>query len=112
MIQRPSEMAGVDTWSVRDCEKRKESEMRLGRATTLADGRLTYHNTVVCESLENGKTRLETGGWHTVTTKRRMNQFAEALGHEWRVWQKDYEWLIGTRESFLPFTDGMIVNSK
>ena len=36
--------------------------MNLGTATTLSDGKLTYHQTIVCEALPNGRTRLDSGG--------------------------------------------------
>ena len=69
--------------------------MNLGTATTLHDGNMVYHDTMICESLGNGKTRLNSGGWRTATTKKRMNQYAEMMGHEWRVKQVDGEWFIG-----------------
>jgi hypothetical protein len=79
--------------------------MKFGTATTLANGRLTYHSTVVCESLPDGRTRLNSGCWRTVTTKRRMNQYAEMLGHSWRVCQRDFDWFVDDR----PYYDGMEV---
>ena len=91
--------------------------MKLGTATTLHDGNMVYHDTMICESLGNGKTRLNSGGWTTATTKKRMNQYAEMMGHEWRVSQQDGKWyvemykaengqLIGKRSEF---SEGMIV---
>lgn len=68
--------------------------MNLGTATTLVDGKLTYHKTVVCELLPGGKTRLNSGGWRTATTKKRMNQFAEAMALRWRVYQHRGEWYV------------------
>tara|TARA_R110002020_G_scaffold164900_2_gene352039 strand:- start:732 stop:1148 length:417 start_codon:yes stop_codon:yes gene_type:complete len=35
---------------------------------------------------------LNNGGWYTSTTKRRMNQIAEALGFDFKVYQKNYNW--------------------
>ena len=37
---------------------------------------------------------LDNGGWYTSTTKRRMNEIAEALGFDFRVYQKDYNWYV------------------
>jgi len=96
--------------------------MNLGTATTLSDGKLTYHSTVVCEDLGNGKTRLNSGGWRTATTKKRMNQYAEIMGHEWRVFQVDGLWYVSDDGGAKPvnatnvnnrpvmiFYDGMVV---
>jgi hypothetical protein len=86
--------------------------MNLGFATTLADGKLTYHSTVVCEALPDNKTRLNSGGWRTATTKKRMNQYAEMMGHEWRVYQKDYEWRVDYNGTNLKFHDRMVIDAK
>jgi hypothetical protein len=87
--------------------------MKLGTATTLASGKLTYHSTVVCEALGNGRTRLNSGGWKTATTKKRMNQYAGMMGYPWRVFQKDHDWfvdLLGDGETILDYNDLMMVN--
>ena len=68
--------------------------MNLGTATTLADGNLTYHTTMICEALPDGKTRLNSGGWRTRTTKKKMNQYAEMMGRPWRVYQRNHEWIV------------------
>ena len=86
--------------------------MKLGTATTLADGKLTYHNTVVCEDLGDGRTRLNSGGFRTATTKRRMNEYAEAMGCEWRIFQRDYNWFISRHDldtDTIEFHDGIEV---
>ncbi len=58
-----------------------------------------------------GTVRLNSGGWETVTTKRRINEAFEAFGLPFRVWAKDYEWFvhrlpIGESDP-VPFLDGM-----
>jgi hypothetical protein len=87
--------------------------MKFGTATTFADGKLVYHNTVVCEALPNGRTRLNSGGWRTATTKKRMNQYAEMMGFSWRVRQIDFDWFIwrvdGHDSPYTEFFDGMEV---
>ena len=37
---------------------------------------------------------LDHGGYMTATTKRRMNQVAEAFDLGFKVYQKDYEWFV------------------
>lgn len=54
-------------------------------------GTVRYHNTIVVDwNVE--LIRLNTGGWQTVTTKRRMNQASDAFGLGFGVYQKDYDW--------------------
>jgi hypothetical protein len=81
-------------------------------ATKVTPTQCEYHSTVVAELLRNGRVRLRTGGWHTVTTKRRMNQFAEFIDAGFVVYQKDFAWFV----SFpcwsipdIPFEEGMVV---
>ena len=92
--------------------------MKLGTATTLCDGKLTYNNTVVCEDLGNGRTRLNSGGFRTATTKRRMNQYAEAMGHEWHILQVGDKWRVRFNSPspddfyWVSFHDLMQIDSK
>lgn len=61
-------------------------------ATTVTDDSVTYHQTRVAHyDRSEGVITLDTGGWFTATTKRRMNQ---ALEH----WGFGYMWVHG-RES-------------
>jgi hypothetical protein len=39
---------------------------------------------------------LNNGGWHTATTKTRMNQASNQFNLGYRVYQKDYQWYIVT----------------
>lgn len=86
--------------------------MKLGTATMLCDGKLTYHSTVVCEDLGNGRTRLNSCGWRTATTKNRMNQYAEMMGHDWRVVQKNHDWRVYYGDTSLAFHDNMQIDSE
>lgn len=38
--------------------------------------------------------RLSTGGWPTVTTKRKMNQTARQFGLDFSVFQKSFDWYV------------------
>lgn len=65
------------------------------------------HNTYVVRFWFDGKITLHTGGYHTVTTKDRINQFIAG-----RVWQKDYTWYFNKAEwpnTAVEFTEGMEV---
>lgn len=70
-------------------------------ATTVTDNAVTYHQTVVAsrgpvpmDDRGGRLVTLNTGGWSTVTTKRRMNQAAEHWGYGFRVSQNDFEWAV------------------
>jgi hypothetical protein len=76
----------------------------LGRVET----RVRYHNTdVVCFTAD--RIVLDTGGWFTVTTKRRMNQAAKIYGLAFSVSQRKGKWYIqGPFDGELEFSpDGL-----
>jgi len=83
-------------------------------ATTIAtdnDGitRVTYHQTAVV-SWGNGNITLDSGGWMTPTTKKRMNQAADTFGLRFRVFQKAGGWFVDYRGETVPFADNMQLN--
>ena len=56
-----------------------------------------YHATLIARLDPNGVVTLNTGGWHTVTTKRRMNECLRFWGAEnshWQVFQKKGIWYV------------------
>jgi len=77
-------------------------------ATTVASGgdgamRVVYHNTCIVEWTDRGIT-LNTGGWRTVTTKRKMEQAARQFGLGYSIWQKDHAWYVKTpKGEIVPF---------
>jgi hypothetical protein len=98
-----------------------QTKVVSGRATSIVDTKdgygVMYHRTLVAEFLWGGKVRLNSGGWTTVTTKRRMNQFAnQYCGGRFAVYQRRGEWYVDIRHGrakgyepikTLPFEDGM-----
>ena len=76
--------------------------------TTVTSNAMTYHSTVVAR-IEDGKVILNTGGRETPTTKKCMNQFAEMMGLNYTVFQKDFEWFVQVgKDDPIPF-DGNTV---
>ena len=67
------------------------------------------HSTKVVVLYPNGLVKLQTGGWQTVTTKDRMNQYSPVY-----VQQRKGEWYVkirredGGRDEF-PFMENMVV---
>lgn len=53
-----------------------------------------YHATRVASLAPDGTITLRTGGWRTVTTKKRMNQALATWGSPYRVYQEDHEWYV------------------
>lgn len=90
------------------------------------DARTIAHNTVVIRVSESqigvilhhtriltfdlvGNVTLNSGGYHTVTTKQRLNQFLRP--HGWSVEQKKYEWYVrGPQGEKEEFEDHMVLS--
>ena len=51
---------------------------------------------------------LNTGGYHTQTTKRRMNQASDVFGLGFRVYQEDYTWYAEYRGKTYRFHEGLL----
>lgn len=69
---------------------------------------ITYHNTLIVDVAKDGTITLNSDGYQTVTTKRKMNQAANQFGLGFSVFQKNYEWFVTlpTGET-VDFDDGM-----
>ena len=85
----------------------------VGRVhTTIAtrDGMITvtYHQTDVVKFNEN-KIILNSNGYHTNTTKTRMNQASHQFALLFAVYQKDFSWFVTFKGREIPFMDGMIL---
>ena len=71
------------------------------------NGMVQYHSTVIVEWVRD-KITLRSGGWETVTTKRKMNQAAIQFDLAYGVFQKNYEWFVDLPNgNTVPFVDGM-----
>ena len=53
-----------------------------------------YHSTDVASRHDDGRIVLRTGGWRTVTTKKRINQALETWGSPYRVYQEAFAWYV------------------
>ena len=81
-----------------------------GRATSIRTEdsftNVRYHNTDVV-SFNDRCIVLRSGGWHSATTKLRMNQTSNQFGLGFNVRQKSFGWFVDFKESSYPFEDGM-----
>ncbi len=89
--------------------KRNANRRKVGNNTyaeILYDGSvaITLHSTDVVKIHPNGLYTLNSGGWQTVTTKDRINQYSPK-----RVYQRDFQWYISMNGKEYPFMDGMVV---
>jgi hypothetical protein len=74
-----------------------KQSMRLGNNTYL-ENRTTYisvrlHNTEIVIFWPSGSVQLYTGGYRTMTTKERINQFIKC-----HVYQKAGQWFVASRQ--------------
>lgn len=67
---------------------------------------MVYQNTKVVTWNRNHTVIVQTDGYRTVTTKRRLNQ-----GTRHYVFQHKHNWFITVDGKIHPFTDGMILPS-
>ena len=75
-------------------------------------GGVTYINTQIVE-WRNGKITLRSGGWETVTTKRKMNQTSNQFALGFGVFQRDYKWFVDLPNGeTVKFRDGMTFDAK
>lgn len=70
-------------------------------------GNVTYQRTNIV-TWEDGNITLDSGGWETVTTKRKMNQAAHQFALGYAVYQKDFTWFVDLPSGeTVRFVDGM-----
>jgi hypothetical protein len=58
-----------------------------------------------------GEVKLNTNGWHTVTTKTAMNNALGQLGLDIRVYQDKGNWFVKFGEEILDFVDNMLLTA-
>lgn len=68
--------------------------------------RIVLHSTPVVAFAPDGMVTLDSGGWRTVTTKQRMNQYAPKA----RVWSERGEWKLSVGGVAFPYHDGIRYN--
>lgn len=57
-----------------------------------------YHDTAIASIYDDGKVRIDNGGWFTNTTKKRINAILSALGLPYGIYQADWQWYLSDRE--------------
>jgi len=65
-----------------------------------------YHSTPVVK-ITDTEIILNTGGWYTATTKRRMNQASLSYRLGFAVYQVNHSWYVDYKGDTIPFEDNM-----
>lgn len=98
----------------------KLSNYRTTWSSDLSGGNVTYVTTRIVMWDQAGNVTLRSGGWETVTTKRKMNQAARQFNLGYGVHQVKGEWFVDVWSEALsrwlglkmPFHDGMVINPR
>ena len=71
---------------------------------------VVLYNTAIATYDHNTQAlKLNTGGWHSVTTKSRLNAILSELITGARVFQRDFNWFLNYNNQTHNFNDGMIL---
>jgi len=70
--------------------------------------KVMYHDTIVI-SFNDKSIQLNTNGWHTVTTKRRINQASNQYNLGIGVYQSEGNWYVSKGDKVILFIDNMII---
>jgi len=71
---------------------------------------VTFHNTAVVQVVNDRYVILNSGGWLTPTTKRRMNQASDVYRLNYVVFQKGWVWYVKTPKSITEFADYIVID--
>jgi len=89
----------------------KLSSYKTAYMTSENGGLVIYQQTKIVEWDNNGNVTLNSDGWETVTTKRKMNQASNQFCLRFGVIQRDFKWYVvldGCEE--IPYYDNMTFN--
>ena len=73
---------------------------------------VTYHSTPVVKVINDRYVVLNSGGFRTNTTKRRMNQASLQYSLGFQVYQVNFEWYVSIGEEVSPFYDGIVIDTR
>lgn len=83
-----------------------------GHSRIVKDGdnvALVLHTTAILTWHRDGKMTLNTGGWYSATTKRRLNEF---LPQGWNIKSRKGKWTLFMKgQRVAPFVDGIIIDT-
>ena len=72
---------------------------------------IVLHRTAIAVYDHNTQAlKLNTGGWHSNTTKSRLNALLSEFKYGCKVFQKNFDWYLSTVNQTVDFWDGMILS--
>lgn len=77
---------------------------------------ITYASTPIVHIHPDKSVTLNSGGYQTVTTKRKMNQAARQFSLGYGVHQRNFDWFVSKWDNSIgwyderPFEDGMVIS--
>ena len=89
----------------------KLSNYKTTWATDGKTGTVTYTHTEIVR-WDADTITLKTGGWDSVTTRRKMNQTANQFGLEYGVYCRDFTSYVETSAGVFPLGDVTVINRK
>lgn len=57
-----------------------------------------YHDTAIATIFDDGRLKIDNGGWWSKTTKKRINAILSALGLPYGIYQANWQWYLSDRE--------------
>ena len=81
------------------------------KTTISTDDNITsikYHNTDVVKFGPNWIV-LNSGGYRSATTKRKMNQTSQVYDLGYKVYQKDYDWFVNYKGNIIEYNNNRLI---
>jgi hypothetical protein len=89
----------------RNQQRRKLANNTYAERRELGAIAIRLHQTDIVTFYPDGRIVANTGGWKTLTTKDRLNEYLPV-----RIWQKSGRWLLGSNGSTIEFADGLTIH--
>lgn len=70
-----------------------------------------YHKTEIVQ-FNSEEITLNSDGWYTATTKRRMNEVSETFNLGYHVFSKKSKWYVNFKDETIEFVDSMVLNTS
>lgn len=88
----------------RNADRRKVGNNTYAEILPNGSVGILLHSTYVVKINPDNTYTLNSGGWQTLTTKDRINQYSPK-----RIYQRNFDWFVKINDKEYPFIDGMVV---
>ena len=108
-------MLNINSYNNGVSHEEKQKMIGSHKTTVFTDSdnftRVVFHNTTVV-GFDSETIVLNTGGWETPTTKKRMNQTADQFNLGFRVFQKNWVWFVEFKGEVKEFTSNTLILNR